>query len=317
MTGAAVANQFPPSAPFTGQIEVEGAQSSTSGATLPTAGTSLVSRGYFQTLHIPMLAGRMFDERDRPGTQRTAVVNSTFVNRFLAGRPAIGARLRLAGRDGSNPWSEIIGIVADARNSGMSAPVRPEVFLPMESGRDAWNQLFLLVRSHRPAAALLPDVRRAVAAIDPQQPVYAIQTLEEAMAVSTFQQRISAVLLGTFAGVALLLAAIGIYGVMSYMVSARTQEMGVRLAVGAPRGAVMWLVLKQVLVLSLTGLTIGVGLLLAASRSIEGLLFGVRATDPLTMAMTTAVLGAVSLCAAWAPAARASRVDPVVALRYE
>lgn len=101
------------------------------------------------------------------------------------------------------------------------------------------------------------------------------------------------------------------------MVSARTQEMGVRLAVGAPRGAVMWLVLKQVLVLSLTGLTIGVGLLLAASRSIEGLLFGVRATDPLTMSMTAAVLGAVSLCAAWAPAARSSRVDPVVALRYE
>ena len=141
--------------------------------------------------------------------------------------------------------------------------------------------------------------------------------LRHATAASTFQQRIAALLVGIFAGVAVLLAAIGIYGVMSYAVSARTQEMGVRLALGAQRGDVLWLVLGQVLRLSAVGLTLGIAILLVAGRLLERLLFEVRASDPLTIGLVTLVLAAVAVVAAWAPASRASRVDPIQALRYE
>ena len=141
--------------------------------------------------------------------------------------------------------------------------------MPVEQ-QSAWNQLFLLIRADLAAAALLPGVRQTVTSLDREQPIYAIQTLDEAMATSSFQQRISAVLLTIFAAVALVLAAIGIYGVMSYSVSARTQEMGVRLAIGAQRRTVIWLVIKQVLTMSLAGLALGIALLLVAGRSLEG-----------------------------------------------
>jgi putative ABC transport system permease protein len=315
VTGAAMASQFPPQGPFSSQIDVEGAAAP--GTKLPTANTTIVSRGFFKTLGIPLTAGRVFDERDRADGARRVVVNDAFVTRYLSGRPAVGARVRIASRDSAAPWSEIIGVVRNARNQGIALPPQPEIFVSMERGRDAWNQLFLLVRSDRPSSALLPDVRQAVRAIDPEQPVYAIQTLDEAIAVSVFQQRLAARLLAIFAAVALVLAAIGIYGVMSYSVTARTQEMGVRLAIGAQRRDVLWLVLRQVLWLSATGIAIGVGVMLAAGRLLQQLLYGVRPADPVTIVAVSAVLGAVAIAAAWAPAFRASRVDPIEALRYE
>jgi putative ABC transport system permease protein len=163
---------------------------------------------------------------------------------------------------------------------------------------------------------MLPAVRQQIAAMDPEQPIYAIQTLEEAFEASTFSQRFSMILFGTFAVVALALAAIGIYGVMSYAVNARTQEIGVRLAVGADRRDVSWLVLRQVVRLTVLGLILGVGGVLAASGAIRRVLFEVQPMDPLTIVAVTVVLGSVALLAAWLPAARASRVDPVNALRY-
>jgi ABC-type antimicrobial peptide transport system permease subunit len=187
----------------------------------------------------------------------------------------------------------------------------------MEQGRDSWNQLFLIIRSAQPEASLVPAVRAAVASLDPEQPVYLIQTMEAAVARSSFQQRIAAMLLTIFAGVALVIAAIGIYGVMSYSVTARTQEIGVRMAVGAERSDVMRLVLGQVTRLAAIGLSLGIGLLLLASKALAQLLYGVRPSDPLTIAAVTALLGTVALVAAWGPAWRASRVDPIQALRYE
>lgn len=312
---AGMASQFPPLGPFSSQIEVEGAPAA--GSTLPTANSTIVSRGYFRTLNVPVIAGRIFDERDRRGGPRVVVVNEAFAGRYLSGRPAIGARVRLASRDGSAPWSEIIGVVRSARNQGLAEPPQPEVFVSMERGRDAWNQLFLLVRSDRELAGLLPDLRQAVRSIDSDQPVYAIQTLQQAMAGSIFQQRLAARLLAVFAAAAVVLAAIGIYGVMSFAVTTRTQEMGVRLAVGAQRRDVMWLVLSQVLWLTAAGLAIGTGLLLAVGRLLEQLLYGVEPADPATIAAVCTILGAVALAAAWVPAFRASRVDVIEALRYE
>ena len=312
---AGMVSQFPPMGPFTGQVEVEGVPAS--GTMLPTANVTIASRGYFKTLQLPILKGRGFEPQDTPTAPHRLIVNHAFATRYLASRDPLTSRIRLVGRGGPAPWTEIVGVVADARNNGAGAPVRPEVFIPMEQGRDAWNQLFLIVRAEGDAAGLVPSIRSAVASIDAEQPVYAIQTMEEAVALSSFQQRVSAMLLGIFAAVALVLAAVGIYGVMSYSVSARTQEIGVRMAIGAERTHVLRLVLVQVLKLALVGLVVGVGLLLVAGKALTQLLYGVKPADPVTIAAVTATLGAVALIAAWAPAWRASRVDPIVALRYE
>jgi len=312
---SATVSQFPPIEMFSSQIEIDGGN--VAGSMLPTANTTIASRDYFKALGVPVIKGRTFTQEDTPASPRTVVVNQAFVTRHLAGRDPIGARVRIAGRDPAGPWAEIVGVVGDVRNNGAATAPRPEVFIPMEQGRDTWNQLFLVVRSDRDAASLIAAVRAAVVSIDPEQPVYMIQTMDEAVATSSFQQRISAMLLTAFAGVALVLAAIGIYGVMSYSVNARTQEIGVRMAIGAERADVIRLVLLQVARMAALGLVIGVGVLLAAGKALSRMLFEVKPADPLTIALVAATLGAVALVAGWIPAWRASRVNPIQALRYE
>jgi putative ABC transport system permease protein len=315
VSAVALASQFPPSEPFASQVEVEGLTGS--GEQLPTTNVTVASKNLFRTLGIPVLAGSGFTGRERAQGVRQVVINEAFALRYLRHRNPIGARVRPAGRGGPGPWAEVIGVVGSSRNVGLDVPGRPEVFTAMEQGRDGWNQLFLLVRSNTEGHAMLPAIRQAIATLDPEQPVYMIQTLEEALAVSSFQKQASTILIGIFAAIALMLAAVGIYGVTSYTVTARIQEMGVRLAVGAQPRDVLWLVLGQVLRLAATGLVIGLALLLAAGKLLTRLLYGVSAADPLTMAAAAAVLGCVAVLAAWALATRASRVDPIEALRCE
>ena len=316
VSGAAMVSQFPPLAFSSDQIEVEGMAAHAT--TLPTAFTTIASRGYFETLGVPLLRGRLFGEHDRRDGPPLVVVNKAFVSRYLADREPIGSRMRVRrGTREAGPFAEIIGVVGDTRNSGVATAPRPEAFIAMEQGRNTWNQLYLVVRSELDSAALVPSLRTVVASLDADQPVYNIQTMEEAVALSSFQQRVSAMLIGVFAAIALVLAAIGIFGVMSYSVSARTQEIGVRMAMGAERGDVVRMVLLQVARLATVGAAIGVGLLLAVGGALSGLLYGVSASDPLTIAVVTSTLGAVALLAGWVPARRASRVNPIQALRYE
>jgi putative ABC transport system permease protein len=310
----AATSQFPPLSFGDSQFSIEGVKLEQ--RTLPTAFLTVATPSYLDTLRVPLRAGRPFNADDRLDAPPVLMVNQAFVTRYLGGGDPLGQRVRLGAADRQRPPATIVGVVADVRNNGTTAQVRPEIYMPVRQ-QTAWGQLFVLVRTDSAPASILPAVRQTLAALDPEQPIYLIQTLEEALATASFSQRLSAILVAIFAGLALVLAAIGIYGVMSYAVTARTQEMGVRLAIGAQRLDVIGLVLGQVAKLSAIGLAIGIIVLLLAGSAIEGLLFGVRVWDPLTIGGVTIVLGTVALAAAWIPAARASRIDPIQALRYE
>jgi predicted permease len=312
---ASVASQFPPMGTFDLQFSLEGSEAS--GTTLPKANITIVSPSHFETLGVPITAGRAFGPSDRASAPRVAIVNRAFAERFLAGRSPIGRRLLLGDAgDAERPSAEIVGVVANTRNRGLTSPVEPEIFVGVEQ-QTLWNQLFLLVRGDVPAETLLSAVRREIAAIDPEQPVYAIGTLEEAIGTTIFQQRLSAILLAVFAAIALTLAGLGIYGVMSYTVVARTQEIGVRMAIGAARRDVVRLVMGQVARLSIAGLALGLVAAAALAPMLRRVLFAVEPHDPGTLVAVAVTLGLVAALAGWLPARRASRVDPLIALRME
>ncbi|HSL23903.1 MAG TPA: ABC transporter permease [Vicinamibacterales bacterium] len=309
----AAASQFPPANRFSTRFALE--RDDASDVTLPTAAITVASPSYFETLGVALRRGRPFAQTDNLAAPTVVIVNQAFVARYLAGRDPIGERMTIGDPSDRRGPATIVGVSADYRNSGIARPARPEIFYPVRQ-QTLWNQLFLLLRGDS-TAGLVAAVRRTVARLDPEQPIYAVQTMEEALAAASFQQKTATVLLVLFAGAALVLASIGIYGVMAYTVSARVQEMGVRLAMGAQRRDVIWMVVRQVLSLSVAGLIIGISGLLAAGKALSRLLYGVHPADPITVATVSALLCAVALVAAWGPAARASRVDPIEALRYE
>ena len=310
----AAASQYPPMGAFNTEFTVEGQIRSET--TIPTALITVATPSLFEALRVPLRSGRIFNAADRLDSPPVLIVNQSFANRYLPGLEPLGQRVML-GQPKSGPnWATIVGVVTDYRNNGATSPVRPEIYMPVRQ-QTAWNQLFVLVRGDGLPKAMLPAVRDVVRSLDPEQPIYGIQSLEEAIAESTFQQRIAALLLSIFAAVALVMAAVGIFGVMSYSVSARTQELGVRMALGARPQDVVWLVLGSVLKLAGIGLAAGIALLLASRQALAGLLFGVTAADTTTIAGVTVILGFVAVVAAWVPASRASRIDPIQALRYE
>jgi putative ABC transport system permease protein len=277
-----------------------------------------VSPDYFKTLGIALLRGRIFTAQDRVGAPRVALLNQTAAEKFFPGENPIGKRLRPYVRpqyETTEKFVEIVGVVADVPYGRLEEAIGPDIYVSSLQPTDPTYTL--IVRSSVEPSALTAAVRREVLALDRNVPLTAVQTMQERAAEVTSRTRFIALVLGLFAGLALGLAGVGIYGVMAYSVSARTREVGIRMALGAQPADVLRLVLKQGM--SLAGIGVAIGLLaaLALTRVMQGLLFGVRANDPLTFSAITALLLGVAGLACYVPARRATRVDPLVALRYE
>lgn len=315
VSGVAVASQLPPRGFIRQQFSFP-EQVVDSDSELPVALLTIVSQEYHPAMGIPVLAGRAFTDADRVDSVPVAVVNETFARRYL-GRDPVGRRVKLGRPDEPLPELEVVGVVQDTRNVGLQTPVAPEIYVSIRQADGASNQLFLLVRSDGDPRALLPSVRRAVASLDPEQPVYSIATLREVMASGYTLQAFAMALLTAFACVALLLAATGIFGVVAYAVSQRSREIGVRIALGAGQGRVRQLVVRQALVPigfgALAGLLLSIGL----GTALAGVLGEVSAFEPLPLAAVAATLVVVALAASYVPARRASAIDPVTALRAE
>jgi predicted permease len=294
-------------------IYVEG-QAPKSSSDLPLAVPNFVTPDYFKTMEIPLVAGRDFTEQDSKPESRVAVVNQTFARKFFGTEDAIGRRFNFGGP--SDPFWTVVGVAADGKYETLGEDPKPALFRPLL--RDYNTTVTLAARTTGgDPNAVIAALRREVQELDPTLPLYEVKTLEEHMRVPLFPARAAAVILGSFGALALLLAAVGIYGVMSYAVAGRTREIGVRMALGASRRNVLGLIVGQGMALALIGLGAGLLAALAAARLLTGLLYGVSPGDPLTFAAVVLLLSLVALLACYVPARRATKVDPMVALRYE
>jgi predicted permease len=267
---------------------------------------NVISPNYFATLGTPLVSGREFTLQDSEQASKVIVINEVMARRYWPGQEAVGKR---------TSRGEVVGVVRNTREKGVMADPRPTVYMPLE--QSYVPQLTLHVRSATDPAATVAALRREVRALDPALPLYNVRTLADQRDGSLHTERVAAALLALFGAIALILAAVGLYGVLSYSVTARTREMGIRLAQGAQPRDLLTLVVGQGMRLTVVGLVVGVAAAFALTRLIEQLLFGVTATDPLTFAVVPLLLAGVALAACWIPARRATRMDPLAALRHE
>jgi len=316
VTGTAAATQFPPIVFSNLQFVPEGMEIAEEGS-LPVAYLTLADEGYFDALGMPLVRGRSFSTQDRADTPLVAVINQALARTYFPNVDALGKRIQIGAPEDGDPSVEIVGVVADAKNRGLGSDAQPEFFVSLRQANGVNNQVYLIVRTAVEPTSVLDDVRAQVAAIDPDQPVYGVSTLEDAFAAQFSSQRFALSMLLGFAAMALALAAVGIYGVVSYGVADRTREIGVRIALGAGRREVVSMMVRQALVPVLIGLGLGLGLSVGLGVAMSGLLFEANGADPLTLALVMVVLGSVAFFASYVPAKRASVVDPVVALRTE
>jgi predicted permease len=274
-----------------------------------------VSPDYFQTMMIPLRKGRSFSDRDVKGSQNVAIVNETLARRYFGNEDAIGKRITLEDHPKEADWVTVVGMVGDTKARELHSEPVAELYMPYDQQPEPG--MALMIRSASADSGTANAVRSEVLALDKNQPVYSVRTLDSVLSESVAVPRFRTLLLGVFAGVALILAGVGIYGVISYAVSQRTQEIGIRMALGARATDVLKLVLKGGMMLVLIGVAIGLAGAFALTRLLTTLLFGVTPTDAATFATVSAGLIVVALLACFIPARRATKVDPLVALRYE
>ena len=283
--------------------------------TTPEADWRVVMPGYFEALGIPLLRGRYFDERDTETSQPVAIIDETMAKTYWPDEDPIGKRIRRGGRQSTRPWSSIVGVVKHVRYRSLEAQSRVQLYWPEAQGPT--SDLSLTVRTSGDPMSLSTAVQKQVQAVDPDQPVYRVRTMREMMSESIARRRLAMLFLSIFAGAALALAVVGIYGITSYSVAQRSQEMGVRMALGASRSTILRLVLGQSLLLTAIGVALGLAGSLVLTHLMSSLLFNVTSTDPVTFALVALVLAFAAILAAYIPGWRATRVDPMVALRYE
>ena len=284
----------------------------------PEVQTLSVMGDYFHVMQIPIRAGRGFTDMDREGQPLVAIVNEELARKFFPNENPIGARIDWAQTKGPHQWMTIIGVAQDVKHSGLNQPVDPAVYAPFSQSDEAWRRwMTLTIRARGPSSGLVQEVKKQIWSVDSQIPMSEVHSMEELMGVSLAQQRFNMLLLGLFAALALVLAAVGIYGIMAYRVGQRMHEIGICIALGAQRRDVLLLVMGSGAKLAFFGISIGTAGAIALTRVMTSLLFEVKPTDPAIFAAVAILLAIVALAAGYIPARRATRVDPMVALRYE
>jgi putative ABC transport system permease protein len=283
----------------------------------PIADYRTITAGYFQAMGIRLLKGRRFTEHDSADAPDAVIVNEELARRFWPGEDPIGKRLQVGTE--FTRWREVIGVVGNAKLSGLEANTDPAIYVPFpqNSWPNALRNSFIVLRTTTDPKSLVPAIRRELRGIDPTFPITQIRTMDEIVGDSLSQRRFNTALLALFAFVAVALAAVGIYGVMSYAVSQRTREMGIRIALGARQSDITKLVTSKGARLAALGIAIGVLAAAISSRLMSSLLFGITATDPITFVLTAVLLGIVTLLASYIPSRRAAGTDPISALRYD
>jgi putative ABC transport system permease protein len=285
---------------------------------------NMVSPTYFQTVRIPLKLGRFLSDTDREGALKVMVINEALARAAFPGQNPIGKRIACCelSPDGGPDLKEVVGVVGDVRAWGLDQDVLPEFYLPLaQAPADSWNwiqrSMDVVVRSTAEPNALTNSVRQAVLKVDSGVPLYDVETMDQHISASLEQSHFNMFLMSVFAAAALILAAVGIYGVLSCLVAQRTREIGIRMAIGAEQADVLRLVMAHGMKLALIGVSIGIMGALLTSRLLSSLLFGIKATDFITMSAVSCLLVVVALVASFVPARRAAKVDPMVALRCE
>jgi predicted permease len=273
---------------------------------------NVVSPQYFQTMRIPLLRGRDFGAEDVAGGSRVAIINESMAGRFWPGEDAIGKRFRTAGQDAP---VEVIGVVRDSKYISLGEDSRVFAYLPLAQNHESGMSLH--VRTNVASTSVISAVRSAIRRIEPNLPLVDVRTMNAQIGTTLFPARLAAALLGVFGLFALLLASVGLYGVMSYFTARRTQEIGIRMALGARRSDVLRLVFKEAFILVAVGIAIGLATAQAVTRFLQGFLYGISTTDPLTFLAVSVILAASAWIATFTPALRAVRVNPVIAIRHE
>jgi len=274
---------------------------------------NLVGPGYLRTLGIPLLKGRDFTERDAAATPLAALINQSLARKYWPGQDPVGARITGDGKT----WATIQGVVGDVRQAGLGVEPVPEVYLSYLQDPFAWPYLTMLVHTSADPMKLAGPIQSAIWSVEKDLPITSIATMQQIRSHSIAQPRLTALLLTVFAALALILATVGIYGVMAYSVTQRTHEMGLRMALGARASDVLGLVVGQGMLLAGVGVALGLAGAFAMTRVLEKFLWGVRPTDAFTFTVVSLLLLAVALLASYLPARRATHVDPMLALRYE